>query len=309
MVEEKIVIGAETKHPLNGLLTVPSDSSELLPAVILVHGSGPSDMDASVGNNKPFKDFAEGLSKKGVAVLRYDKRTLIYGKEMKDDTALSVKEEVIDDVLLATALVRSDSRIDANKVFIIGQSLGGMLAPRIDAEGGNFAGIIIMGGSPRKLEDIMIDQNNDTFGSLNAFMRLMAGRKIAESSAKFHDIYNLSDEEAKSKVVLGKHVKAYYFKEMGEHPATQYLDKLEKPLLMIHGEKDFQMSLAKDFNAYKELIGHRENVMFKLYPNLNPLFMPSVYGDVRKAKKEYEVPQHVDQQVIEDIWDWIQTVY
>ena len=125
---------------------------------------------------------------------------------MKNDTGLSVKEETIEDAILAADFLRKDSRIDSNKIFIIGHSLGGMLAPRIDAEGGNFAGIIIMGGSPRKLEEILMDQNNDVLNSLNKFLKMIARKQIAALSSKFDNIYNLSDEEAKSTTVLGKYL-------------------------------------------------------------------------------------------------------
>ena len=169
MADEKVVIGADTKYPLNGKLTFPNQQNGLLPAVVLVHGSGPSDMDEKIGENAPFKDLAEGLSEKGIAVIRYDKRTFVYGKEMRNDTGLSVKEETIEDALLAADILRKDLRIDAKKIFIIGHSMGGMLAPRIDAEGGGFAGIIIMAGSPRKLEEIIMDQNDQVLNSLNRF--------------------------------------------------------------------------------------------------------------------------------------------
>lgn len=125
MADEKIVLGAETKYPLNGILTFPNETNGLFPTVVLVHGSGPSNMDEKIGNNYPFKDLAEGLSEKGIAVLRYDKRTLVYGKEMKNDTGLSVKEETIDDAILASDFLQKDSRIDSNKIFIVGHSLGG----------------------------------------------------------------------------------------------------------------------------------------------------------------------------------------
>lgn len=78
MADEKIVLGAETKYPLNGILTFPNETNGLFPTVVLVHGSGPSNMDEKIGNNYLFKDLAEGLSEKGIAVLRYDKRTLVY---------------------------------------------------------------------------------------------------------------------------------------------------------------------------------------------------------------------------------------
>ncbi len=185
MADEKIVIGAETNYPLNGILTIPDETNGLFPAVVLVHGSGPSNMDEKIRKNYPFRDLAEGLSTKGIAVSRYDKRTFVYGKQMKNDTGISVKEETIEDAILAAEFLRYDSRIDPNKVFIVGHSLGGMLAPRIDAEGGHFAGIIIMAGTPRKLEEIMMDQNNDAFKSLNKFLKVIAKKQIAALTSKF----------------------------------------------------------------------------------------------------------------------------
>ncbi|QDX95471.1 alpha/beta fold hydrolase [Brevibacillus laterosporus] len=308
MTEEKLVIGAETKYPLNGILTLPNENNRLFPAVVLVHGSGPNNMDEKIGNNYPFKDLAEGLSEKGIAVLRYDKRTFVYGKEMKNDTGVTVKQETIEDAIFAADFLRKDSRIDSHKIFILGHSLGGMLAPRIDAEGGNFAGIIIMGGSPRKLEEIIMDQNNVVLNSLNKFLKMIAKKQVAKLSSKFNNIYNLSDEEAKSTIVFGKHLRVYYLKEMGEHPSINYLKVLDKPVLILQGDKDFHVSIEKDFHGYKNFLGDKPNVTFKLYANLNHLLMPSVYGEIRKAKKEYKVAQHVDKQVINDISDWLLSI-
>lgn len=305
MAAEKIVIGAGTQYPLNGILSIPNETNGLLPAVLLVHGSGPGNMDAKAGNNYPFKDLAEGLSKRGIAVLRYDKRTLVHGKKMKNDTGMSVREETIEDAILAADVLRKDSRIDSNKIFIIGHSFGGMLAPRIDAEGGNFAGLIMMAGSPRKFEEIMLSQNNNLLDSLNWFLKMIARKQISALSAKFDNIYNLTDEEAKSTKVLGKYVRAYYFKEMGERPARNYLSKLDKPILILQGEKDVQATVDEDFEGYKRILEDKRNATFKLYPNLNHLFMPSIYGNILKVQKEYKVAQNVDKQVIHDISDWI----
>ncbi len=308
MTDERIVIGANMNYPLNGIVSIPDQTGDLLPAVVLVHGSGPSNMDEKIGNITPFKDLAEGLSSRGIAVIRYDKRTFIYGKQMRTDKGLTVREETIEDAILAAEFLRKDPRIDSNKVFILGHSMGGMLAPRIDAEGGDFAGIIIMAGSPRKLEEIMIDQSNDVLESLNRFLKVIARKQIAKLRSKFSNIYNLTDEEAKSTVVLGKHLMAYYFKEMGEHPAINDLQNLHKPVLIMQGEMDVQITVDRDFNVYKAILSDKPNVTFKLYQNLNHVFMPSVYGKILKAKKEYQVAQHVEPQVISDITDWIASI-
>jgi hypothetical protein len=62
-------------------LTIPIETNKLFPAVVLVQSSGPSNMDEKVGNIYPFKDLAEGLSEREIAVLRYDKRIFIYEKK------------------------------------------------------------------------------------------------------------------------------------------------------------------------------------------------------------------------------------
>jgi hypothetical protein len=160
LTEYEVTLGS--KWPVGGTLSIPAGASERnpVPAVILVHGSGASDRDSTLfGVNRPFLDIAEHLSANGIAVLRYDKATYIHGFEMGATygAAFTVWEETIETALYAAELLRSDPRI--GKVYIAGLSLGGMLAPRIHAEGGNFDGFILMAGSPRTMMDISLDQN------------------------------------------------------------------------------------------------------------------------------------------------------
>ena len=306
MIEEKIIIGENTQYPLNGLLTLPDDTAKPVPAVVFVHGSGASNMDEKVGKLTPFKDLAQGLARHGIASVRYDKRSFAHGfKMLRDkDLEVTVKTETIDDAILATELLKKDPRIDPERVFIIGHSMGGMLSPRIDAEGGNYAGLIIMAGSPRKLEEIILDQNEAALRSTKGFVNWIVKKQVAKFAAMFDGMYELSDEEAKKKK-MGGGTTLYYFKEMGEHPTSGYLLATVKPILIMQGEKDFQATAEKDFAAYKQLLAGRSNVTFRLYENLSHAFVPSVYGDIMKAKQEYNVEQHISGEVIADIANWI----
>ncbi len=306
MIEEKIIIGENTQYPLNGLLTLPDDTAKPVPAVVFVHGSGASNMDEKVGKLTPFKDLAQGLTRHGIASVRYDKRSFAHGfKMLRDkDLEVTVKTETIDDAILATELLKKDPRINSEKIFIIGHSMGGMLAPRIDAEGGNYAGLIIMAGSPRKLEEIILDQNEAALHSTKGFVNWIVKKQVAKFAAMFDGMYELSDEEAKKKK-MGGGTTLYYFKEMGEHPTSGYLLATVKPILIMQGEKDFQATAEKDFAAYKQLLAGRSNVTFRLYENLSHAFVPSVYGDIMKAKQEYNVEQHISEEVIADIANWI----
>lgn len=304
MTIEKIIVGENTKYPLNGLLTLPACTTTPVPAVVFVHGSGASNMDEKVGKLTPFKDLAEGLAKLGIASIRYDKRSFVHGLKLVKEKDVTVKKETIEDAILATELLKKDTRIDKNKIFIIGHSMGAMLSPRIDAEGGSYRGLIMMAGSPRKLEEIMIDQNNDVINSTKGLVQWIVKKQVAKITEMFDGLYQLSDEEAKQKKV-GNGTTLYYFKEMGEHPASDYLTAIKKPILIMQGEKDFQATVEKDFQAYKVLLENKDNVTFRLYENLNHAFVPSVYGNIMKTKQEYNIEQHIGENVITDIANWI----
>jgi dienelactone hydrolase len=219
-------------------------------------------------------------------------------------TIITVKEETIDDAILATELLKKDSRIDSHNIFIIGHSMGGMLAPRIDSEGGKYKGLIIMAGTPRKLEDVMLEQNEDVLSSTKGLVNWIVRKQVAKLSGLFSGLYELSDEEAKKKKVMGG-TTLYYFKEMGEHSVADYLATTKKPMLIVQGEKDFQVSVEKDFNEYKRLLNDKTNVEFRLYENLNHAFVNYLYSDILKAKQEYNTERHIGEEVISDIADWI----
>ena len=309
MITEKIVIGKNSNYPLNGCLTLPDNTDSPVPAVVFVHGSGSSNMDEKVGKITPFKDLAEGLAKYGIASIRYDKRSFTHGAKMVRDKNLiiTVKEETIDDAILATEILKSDPRIDWENIFIVGHSMGGMLAPRIDAEGGNYKGLIIMAGTPRKLEEVMMDQNEQAMESLGSLAKKLAAKQIEQLQYTFEHLYDISDEEAKRRKFAGG-TTLYYLKEMGEHAAPKYLKTLNKPVLIMQGEKDFQVNIDKDFGAYKALLANKPNVTFKLYENLNHTFVPALYESISKAKKEYNVERHIGEDVIADIANWIKSV-
>ena len=222
MKTEQIVLGKDTNYPLKGILSLPEAGGKF-PAVVFVHGSGSSNMDEKVGKLTPFKDLAEGLARYGIASVRYDKRSFTHGLKMMKESCITVREETIEDAILAAKLLREDQRIDPNKVFIVGHSMGAMLAPRIDAEGGNFAGLVLMAGTLRKMEDILLYQTREMQASSGKLLAWILEKQIKKLEASFAGLYEMSDEEAKTKN-MGGGTTLYYFKEMGMHPAERYLE-------------------------------------------------------------------------------------
>lgn len=302
MICENVTVGAGTQFPLSGLLTLPDDLTKPAPAVVLVHGSGASNMDERVKKLTPFRDLAEGLSRRGVAALRYDKRTFAYARQMAK-VSPTVREETVDDALAAAALLRADARIDAQRVFLIGHSMGAMLAPRIDAEGGDFRGLILMAGSPYRMEEIVLRQLRQA-GEGRALLGRIIGAQVKTYEKKFANLYEMSDEEARRKKFAGS-VSLYYFKEMGCKTAADYLLESEKPVLILQGEKDFQVLAADDYERFRTLLKDRPNTSFRLYPGLDHLFVESICDDITKAAKEVSVERHIGENVIGDIADFI----
>ena len=144
---------------LPGTLTLPKGDGPF-PVVILVHGSGPQDRDETIGPNKVFRDLAGGLATKGIAVLRYEKRTMQYSyKLVKQNIPVTINEEVVNDVLAAAALLRTRKDIDAKKIYLLGHSLGAYLAPLIaHSDDEALAGLILLAGNTRTLTELMLAQ-------------------------------------------------------------------------------------------------------------------------------------------------------
>jgi len=305
MISEKIIVGENTEYPLKGMLTLPDDLEKKVPAVVLVHGSGASNMDEKVMRLRPFRDIAEGLAEEGIASVRYDKRTFAHPLKVLRVTP-TVKEETIEDAVRAAELLRHDPRIDADRIFIIGHSMGAMLAPRIDAECNYFRGLILMAGTPKRLEDIVIRQLKQAGQSGGFFMRKIVDLENKIYVKKFDNLYDLSEKEARKKKFAGG-ISLYYFQEMGRKTAGDYLLETDKPVLIMQGGKDFQVLPEEDFAGFKEILKDKNNVSYKLYDDLNHVFVKGIYNDINKASKEYSVRQHVDIPVIKDIAEFIHT--
>ncbi|MFD1451282.1 alpha/beta hydrolase [Oceanobacillus sojae] len=303
-VEEEITIEAEEGYPLSGKLTLPNDGEGPFPAVVLVQGSGPSDMDEAIYSYKPFQDIAYRLAENGIAVLRYDKRTFTHGAKMMEDLgpALTVKEETIDDAVEAARLLQADDRIQANQVYIGGHSLGGMLAPRIDEEA-DTAGMILLAGSPRSLWEIMYDQQLDL---IPENLSDKAKERVKEQAEAFKELtesfQDMSAEEAMEYDLSG--MSGYYFQEMDQYDVGQIALDSNKPILVLQGEADFQVTMENDFAAWQSIFENDPQVTLKSYPNLNHIFILS-QGENKGSVQEYQIPGHVDEKVITDISDWI----
>lgn len=301
--EKEVEFGTEG-WKLPGILSIPKGQGPF-PAVVLVHGSGPNDRDETVGANKPFKDLAWGLASKKTAVLRYDKRTKVYGQKMvsRKDLSLTVYEETIEDAVHAAELLRRSKNINPKKIFILGHSLGGTLVPRIAPLDSDTAGFVIMAGATRPLEDLSIEQIRYIF-MLDGNMSSEEKNQLKETKAEVQKIKDLkqTDLGQKKEKILGAYPE-YWLNLRGYDPA-EAAQSINRPLLILQGGRDYQVT-KKDFENWEKALSSKDNVTFKLYPLLNHLFIP---GKGPSSPSEYQKPGHVDEGVILDIAHWIHTV-
>lgn len=281
--------------PLPATLTLPKGDG-LFPAVVLVHGSGPNDRDETIGPNKPFKDLAWGLATRGIAVLRYEKRTKQYPlkcAEMIEN--FTVDDEAVDDALTAIEALRGEERIDRERIFVLGHSLGGMLAPRIGTRDGKLAGLVLLAANTRNLPDMLLDQVR-YIASLDGKIDDTEAKQIEEAEELVRKVKEL--DMAENEIVLG--ASKAYWEDLMEYDPVKTAKELSLPILILQGERDYQVTL-EDFEGWKQgLTG--EKVEFKTYPGLNHLF---IFGIGKSTPAEYLKASNVEQIVIEDIAEWV----
>jgi dienelactone hydrolase len=297
--EKEIKVG-KGEWSLPGTLTLPAGKGPF-PVVVLVHGSGPNDRDETIGPNKPFRDLAFGLASQGIAVLRYEKRTRFFASKLRPIMeSITVKEETVDDALAAVTLLRKTTEINPHRIFLLGHSLGGMLVPKIGTLDSTIAGFIIMAGTTRSLEDVILEQTTYIY-SLDTTNSERQRTQLALLKRQVELVKDPMLSPVTPSIDLPLNIPAKYWLDLrGYHPA-EVVKNLKRPILILQGERDYQVTM-KDFQIWKESLFRDQRVEFRTYPDLNHLFFE---GEGKSTPAEYQSAGHVARAVIDDIARWI----
>jgi uncharacterized protein len=284
---EQTTVGA-APNLCNAILTIPTIGSPPLPAAVLVSGQGPHDKDETFGPNHPFADIAEGLSTRGIAVLRYDKRTWSH---IIDFANLTIEQEYLEDAAAAVALLRSRPDIDHKRIFVIGHSEGAVLAPDIAKRAAPVAGVVMlapMGAAP--LLDTAIRQL----------------RYLGASSALIAE-----NEQIRQEINLGKlppdrmvallGVPVGYVRDLNRRDEIGVARHLGVPILILHGSRDYQV-VDEDIAAWRSGLKGTPDVTFREFPELNHFF---IAGSGPPGPAEYANASHVAEPVVLTIADFI----
>ncbi len=286
---------------LPGTLTLPEGDGPF-PAVVLVHGSGPNDRDETVMAQKPFRDLAEGLAQRGIAVYRYDKRTLVYGARMADELQLTLADETIDDAVAAVQLLAQQKTIDPSRIFVLGHSLGATAIPAVDRalheQPAQACGYILMAGSARPLPELIRSQ----YEFLYSLLPEISEAQQAEKDQLFSDLDRLDDLDSlrDDTLIAGAYVP--YWRWLRDYDVLDAAAEIRVPCLVLQGEEDYQVTL-EDYSLWQNALKNYRNWQFISYPGLTHTF---VHGQKAEGSAVYTRNEQVDPQVIDDIARFIQ---
>jgi len=293
---EKAIEVKGSAGSLPATLLVPKSTAPV-PAVVFLSGSGPNDKDETIGPNKPFADIAKGLGDRGIASLRFDKRTLAV-KDKSKFVDVQLKDEYYDDAAVALALLGAYPGIDPSRIFVLGHSEGAMVAPKVAAAFPGTRGIVMMAPGVRPIDAMIIDQME--FG---AKLTGRSADEIAEQTKGLTETFAAIRDPKKKDTPPFMGAPASYWREVIALDVPQMVRDSTLAILVLQGDEDIQARKAADFELLKTRAGTSGGrVTYRSFAGLNHLFMKV---ERQSTGAEYGIPGHVDPAVIAVIADWI----
>lgn len=294
---EDVVVATPAGLRLTGTLTVPRARPRgRAPAVVTITGSGPEDRDEQSGaipGYRPFRELADTLGGRGIAVLRLDDRG-VNGSDLGPPTATS--EDFANDIRAAVAYLRTRPEIDPARIALVGHSEGGVIAPMIAATDSTLRGIVLMAATASTGRQIIAEQNRYMIDSVK---HLTGARR---DSAMAYAVRAADSLASKTPWLR------YFF----DYDPARAARRVHTPVLILQGETDRQVpaaeaaKLAAAFRA-----GGNRDVTVRLFPSTNHLFLEDASGsfvDAQGRLRYTSLPSlHVRREVLGAIADWLTT--
>jgi dienelactone hydrolase len=293
-IDIDLQIGGEDGLPAT--LTLPRGAGPF-PAVVLVHGSGAHDRDETIGANAPFRDIAHGLAERGIATVRYEKRTRRH-PALLTDAQLTIDRETTHDALLVVARLRQLRAIHPGRIFVLGHSQGGMLAPRIAARAPDLAGVILLAAPARPLLDLLVEQHR-RIGLLDDGMindaEQVALRRLVEGVRAIRAGQDLPA----SRLPMG--LPAHYWRSVDAVDPVAEAATIPQPMLLLQGGRDLQV-VSADWLRWRRAFADAPRVTFAYYDTLNHL---GIAERGQASTRSYQIPGRVSADLLDDVALWI----
>jgi dienelactone hydrolase len=285
---EEVTVRTPAGHVLAGTLTRPTGAGRV-PAVVTITGSGTQDRDEYIpyaGGVRIFRQVADTLGRRGIAVLRLDDR----GAGGSGGDINGTSADFADDIRAAVAYLRARPDIDAARIALVGHSEGGMIAPMVAATDPALAGIVLMAGpafTGREIVDFQtanLVQGDSTIRAAAKDSALRAARAQFDSTA------------ARSPWLR-------YFLTYDPIPTAR---RVRQPVLILHGATDQQVrpEEARRLESTIRTAGNTR-VTLRIFPERNHLFLrdpvgfPGGYARLTNPR--------IDGEVMGALADWLAT--
>jgi fermentation-respiration switch protein FrsA (DUF1100 family) len=310
---EAVTFAGPSGVTLAGTLTTP-DGAGPFPAVVLVQGSGPHDRDETLMGHKPFLVLADALTRRGIAVLRADKRGV--GKST-GDYAGATSNDFAADTQASIAYLKSLKSIDAKRIGLIGHSEGGLIAPMVAAKDRSVAFIVLLAGPGLKGAEIMrmqrrligqamgatpqaLDQSEAMAKKLSDIA--VAAKDSDAARIQMMDVLSAAGVPTERAIATAGQLSAPWFRFFLSYDPAPALRQVTCPVLAINGALDLQVPPKEDLAAIKTALASNRDVTVAELPGLNHLFQTAKTG----APSEYgEIEETMSPAALAVIGDWI----
>jgi pimeloyl-ACP methyl ester carboxylesterase len=304
-------------NQLAGTLSLPNGEGPF-PAVVLVSGTGHNTRDEEVWGHKIFLVLADALSRKGFAVLRYDKRG-VGGSSGDYDAATTA--DFASDAEAAVAWLKAQAQIESNRVGVLGHSEGAIIAPAVAAADKSVAFVVMIAGPCIRGDKLFVLQSAMTAKSYGAPGNYIARRKVFDSelysailSAPSESVALDRAKALVAQAVADKIVDAneaetlpkddtrpweLYF--LAYDPAPT-LAKLTVPVLALNGSLDVQVPAKENLAAAREALKKNPKATVMELAGMNHLLQDAKTG----APSEYnDIEESISPTALKVITDWL----
>lgn len=315
--EEEVSFSSAPGVTLAGALTLPPGKGPF-PAAVLITGSGPQDRDEQLLGHRPFLVLADHLTRRGIAVLRYDDRGFAKstGRFME-----ATSSDFAVDAGAAVALLRARKDIDGAKVGLIGHSEGGMIGPMVAAKDPRIGFVVLMAGPGVRSRDLMnaqrravarvwglsgdaVERDDLAVARIDAVLaenpdweaaKVEAARLLGEASAA---------AGVAPEVLMARSTMLFtpWYREFIAYDPRPNLEKLRMPVLAVNGANDVQVVASQNLPAIREALKANPDATIVELPGLNHLFQTSATGDTREYGR---IEETFAPAALKTIGDWV----
>lgn len=296
VTEREVTLGSG-EWAVTGVLTLPAGEGPH-PAAVLMHGSGPGTRDLDVGPNKVFREEAWGMAARGVAVLRYDKRSTAHAARYRAlRRAPTLDEEFTEEGVSAVRFLQATPGVDPRRVYLVGHSQSTTFTGKV-ANLTGAAGVVQIAASARPAHVVIREQVEYSLSLTET-----DSAKRREARWMLDGVARMADPATPdTAMVLGFPVS--YWRATGPEDGMREVETMLARggrALVAHGGRDYLVTDA-DFALWRQRFEGRPGITLRRYADLNHLMQPGVG---RMKPVEYNERRQVSEELIRDVAEWI----